>query len=192
VSTIREYVIPNDPRTTDQLERRSIFSVAVGVARAVGSPIWQLPWNRSLGDLPGWQSFVGYCIKGIEKHDGDFRWTSPPNSKSLGPVYMPPMTASAEVPSSLELTWDKTLIGDHCALSDVLQGFITLQTAPDTPEKVQVISPGTAREDETYTFADLETSTPYFVCVWFRHAEESGAYTYSPCYVVIQTSGAAA
>ena len=191
VATAREYVIPHDPRTTDQIQRRNIFTEAVAVARAIGSVLWQADWNNSEGKLPGWQSLLSYLIEDMEVSNSDIKIIDSPAAKSLGPCYMPTMSSAGEVPSKITLTWGTEIVGDHCAETDVLRGFTAVQTNPGTAESIQLLLSGTARSAGTYSIADLTSSTDYFCMYWFRHTESDGSYTYSPCFADIVTSGAA-
>lgn len=54
--TSRLLVPPSNPNTTAQQEQRSIFSSAMAIVRRIGSAIYRLHFNRSVGQLPGFQS----------------------------------------------------------------------------------------------------------------------------------------
>jgi len=54
--TSRLLVAPSNPNTSAQQVQRGIFSSAQAIVRQLGSSIYQTDWNRSVGQLAGFQS----------------------------------------------------------------------------------------------------------------------------------------
>ena len=181
VATVREYVVPTNPRTAGQIVRRDIFSEAVGVLRTLGRALWHYDWDNGIGELPGWQSMLSWLIKQLEIMDSTIQWIADPEEVSLGPCYNPGMTyPGTGATKTIVLTWSTDIVGDHCAATDVLRGFASLKAHPDTPTDITQIPGDTLRSAGTVTLTMDQADTDYCVSVWFRHTEPDDSYTYSP------------
>jgi len=192
VATTREYVIPKNPRADKQVHQRNVFTAAVGLLRTLAMDLWKYDWNNGVGELPGWQSMLSWCLKQLVWDTDHVEFLPDPGEVSLGPVYAPVIIATPTVPKKIVLTWTTEIVGDHCAAGDVVRGYCCLSSAPDTPAQIHEIPIDTIRSAATYSFTALTASTSYCVQVWFRHVEEDDSFTYSPTSTQLCLSGAAA
>jgi len=172
LATSREWVIPTDPNTDDQSDRRLDFASAIHVATLVGTPIWQQSWNNTLGDLPGFQAFTGHLIDSIQAVDHVPTVIATPPDKSLGPVYMPEFTwQTTPAGGHIKAIWDAECVGDHCAAGDKLMGFMVLKEEPDTVAGMEILLPDAIlRSTAEWTSGDqagLETDV--YAALWFQH-----------------------
>jgi len=54
--TARELVPPSNPNTSLQQTQRSKFKSSLDLVRRIGASVYRSAWNRSVGQLPGFQS----------------------------------------------------------------------------------------------------------------------------------------
>lgn len=62
LATARELVKPSNPNTAGQQEQRSKFKSVLFLVRRIGASIYQGAWNRSIGQLPGFQSMMSIFL----------------------------------------------------------------------------------------------------------------------------------
>lgn len=192
VATTREYVIPADPKTADQTERRNIFQACSYVMNNLGSAIWQASWNNTKGLLPGYHGMISWLLDNALYTAGPaVDYPDAPSAKSLGPCYNPGIAGATGGAEEITLTWDKTIVGDHCALTDPFIACCFPQDAMgDWPGTDTIdVSDGITRDDETATLTTDSAIESSWVA-WFRHDEGDGTYTYSPITASHNTSGA--
>lgn len=194
MATSREYVIPTDPNTADQQDERELFAVCVAVASLMGTAIWQSAWNNTLGELPGYHSFMGWMRDSVSMVVGIPNMDDPPASKSLGPAFMPSVTsAGGAAGGQIKLTWDETCHGDHCDLTDDVMGLVLLQARPHTVSAYEILLPGSiTRDDEEWqTAGDAPPAENVAYAMWFRHDPGGGEpLEYSPIATGIRTTTA--
>jgi hypothetical protein len=108
VSTARQLVIPANPRTTLQVEQRTKFQEALFIVRALGSSIYADAWNRSIGQLPGFQSQLSIFLKSITALFD----LNPIPSINLGTLHLPnSIGADINVAGNLTVNWSTELSG---------------------------------------------------------------------------------
>jgi hypothetical protein len=118
--TIREYVIPADPKTTAQVTQRTRFKAAGLQATMWGANVYRRGWNNTLGLLAGYQALVSYIFTQIVWASTKYVWVAVVSPKTLGPVYDGnPVMAVAGASGKIKITWTTTLSGDYCAATDV-------------------------------------------------------------------------
>ena len=182
IATAREYVIPTDPQTEDQLEQRSKFQASALIMSNLGASTWQGAWNRTLGELPGWHSMQSWLLNGLIKPAT--AWTLPDAmpAKSLGPALMPSdfAVAAGGASEEIDVTWSGDIVGDHAAADDKLYAILLAKDDPTDTGEQQISQWATARSAESLTFTGLVPGDDYNVFAWFRHEEPDGNYTYSP------------
>lgn len=129
MGTAREYNIPTDPKTPDQLKQRERFRVAGTEAGMFGSGFYQRAWNNGLGLNAGYQSLVSYLISQLKESGATWNWKLSLSPKTLGPVYNgAPTAAVAGASGKVKITWDTTIVGDFCAATDPLTLVIAHET----------------------------------------------------------------
>lgn len=83
--TAREKVIPANPQTVLQVAQRSLFARALAHVRFWGTGLYQVDWNRAVGQLPGFQSMMSTILTA---NDGSGKFTAP-SQVPLGLLHTP-------------------------------------------------------------------------------------------------------
>lgn len=106
VVTIREKVDPANPNTAGQVTQRTIFSETLTIVRTLGAAIYQVGWNRAIGQLPGFQSMMSVYMKAM---DAAFDLVLTTNI-NLGILHNPDtFTMGSTVATELNMTWTAEL-----------------------------------------------------------------------------------
>lgn len=169
VVTAREYVIPSDPNTAAQVIQRRKFKGSLYAVRHLGSTLWQSDWNRSIGQLPGFQSMMSILLLST---DDSFVMT-PPADTPLGNLTVPIGLALAEGatnPGDVDATWSKGL-GLNGTLADVIEVF-GLEKDEDSPgvrDGVNFAATG-VRDDEALTILTGSSDTDFVIGVYMQGA----------------------
>ena len=103
VVTVRELVAPSNPRTPEQQAQRNKFTNALNYTQGVGPDIYQSDWNRSVGQLPGFQSWMSFLTNNITES----LVLEPPSDRQLGNLHHPD-TWSASIAvdgTAIDVTW---------------------------------------------------------------------------------------
>lgn len=66
LATARELVKPSNPNTADQQVQRNKFRSTLDLVRRFGASIYQTAWNRSIGQLPGFQSMMSIFLNQMD------------------------------------------------------------------------------------------------------------------------------
>lgn len=173
VTTGREYVIPNDPKTADQLTQRSKFGAAGTQATLWGADNYRRSWNNVSGLLFGYAALVRYITENIETAGTSWGWVAAPAIKVLGPVYNGvPAGAVATASGQIKITWDTTIIGDYCAATDIVHVVICAEdnTLSQLPDRFLQDSTAATRSAGLYECpAQLTPSDPYLVFAWLEN-----------------------
>jgi hypothetical protein len=64
--TSRLLVPPSNPNTAAQQVQRGKFAEALAIVRLLGSGIYQSDFNRSIGQLPGFQSVTSIFLNALD------------------------------------------------------------------------------------------------------------------------------
>jgi len=64
--TARELVPPSNPNTALQQQQRTKFKSALDLVRRIGSSTYRTAWNRSVGQLPGFQSLESIMLNQMD------------------------------------------------------------------------------------------------------------------------------
>ena len=165
--TVREAVNPSNPRTAEQQAQRSKFSQALQVTKAIGPSIYQDDWNRSVGQLPGFQSWMSILLNNIDATDT----LAAPADIQLGDLHYPdtvqatPGTQTGEI----DVDWSSEA-GANGTGADVAVA-IAIEQSPDGQGVRQVVtSTAATRTDETATLQNLPTGSIFVVGLYFRGA----------------------
>jgi len=184
VATAREYVVPTNPDTVAQQHQRLIFRTAAALANNAGLSLLDPPWNNAIGLLPAWQSFMSHALRSLEWDAGLSKavWMDDPPTLSLGPCYMPVMTATGGA-GALTVEWPTDIVGDHCDELDELYGLVFMKDSPNTggEEFFEIAVGNHHRSEGSHDFHPPFVSGETFeALLWWRHSEADGTYTYSP------------
>jgi len=184
LATSRSYTIPTYSDTPDQIAQRAKFREALRVCNILGSPIWQNPWDNTLGKLAGYSACMSHLVHNFNYALGTVSFKIPSIPKSLGPVYMPTI---AVVPGPTtgrnSFTWDTACYGDHASPDDQLMGFRLNHLHPDWEGDSQILLPGVVSRSAGAWISDdapLGSIQVYFA-LWFQHdPTASGPLVWSP------------
>lgn len=187
VATAREAVDPSNPNTPAQQNQRSKFAQAVQVTQDLGPGIYQENWNRAIGQLPGFQSWVSMLLDNIT--DADL--LEPPADRPLGNLHFP-STWSANTPpgaGAIEFSHD-TGNGDNGTANDVAVVVAIEADLPASRDRdVAIVDPGPTRSNGTVQFSVGQDGTDYVVGLWFRGAGSAQGLI-SQAQFLTMTSGA--
>lgn len=132
--TVRELVIPANPRTPAQVTQRSRFEFSTSIVRGIGSDIWTFDWNRAIGELPGFQSLQSIFTKAVQDDAGTL--ATPPRT-TLGSRHFPDSFSASIATDTLTITWSSELEGIAAAADQA--NIIVVATSPDTGETTRLI-----------------------------------------------------
>jgi hypothetical protein len=108
VATARQLVPPSNPNSPAQQTQRGKFAEALFIVRSFGASIYQEAWNRSIGQLPGFQSMQSSFLNALT---ADLSFYAMP-SINLGLNHLP-NTVSAVLTDAthLAVNWSTELSG---------------------------------------------------------------------------------
>jgi len=84
VATARQLVTPSNPDTPAQQQQRGKFDQSLSIVQNIGPGIYQDDWNRAVGQLPGFQSWMSVLLNNIDNNDV----LQPPPTRPLGDLYL--------------------------------------------------------------------------------------------------------
>lgn len=103
VATVRQLVPPSNPNTAAQQTQRSKFSEALEIVRQIGKSIYGSDWNRSISQLPGFQSMMSIFMNNMD----DQFIMSVPAETNLGSLYIPTTIVDGAFPANqVGITFD--------------------------------------------------------------------------------------
>lgn len=114
--TARELVPPSNPKTPLQVKQRTKFSDSLKITRRIGAGIYQKDWNRSVGQLPGFQSMESVYLNQIDD-SFDLNLVNPIN---LGLLHYPDtVDATSPTSGSYNFAYSNELGSNGTALDNV-------------------------------------------------------------------------
>jgi len=177
VTTLREYVIPTDPKTSAQVDQRNLMKAAGFQATLWGSTQYQRSWNNTVGLLPGYQSLTKYLLDQIEIAVGVAAWKATITGKTLGPVYNGSVVnAVAGASGKIKFTWDTSIVGDYCAAADIVHVVLVNELYLDdqSPQNFQSFPTAAIRSAGLWeSAATLVPSDSYKCFVWFENQTDT-------------------
>ena len=115
--TARELVPPSNPNTSLQQTQRSKFKSALDLVRRIGADTYRSAWNRSVGQLPGFQSLESIFLNQMAANK-DITLV---NDVNLGILHYPnSVTTSSPSAGNLSVTWSSE-VGVNGTDDDVVQ-----------------------------------------------------------------------
>ncbi len=97
VVTVRELVAPSNPRTPEQQAQRGKFQSSLAYVQGWGPDVYQSDWNRSVGQLPGFQSMMSILLNNIQ---GTPERLTPPDDRQLGSLHFPDSFSASITPGN--------------------------------------------------------------------------------------------
>jgi len=125
--TAREKVSPSNPQTSAQVLQRGIFSTSLYATRYLTASLWQDYFNRSIGQLPGYQSMMSILLNNTDSSK-DF---NTPADTPLGDLHFPASFSAATgagATKTIDVTFD-TSNGINGTASDTLRFFFIGKSA---------------------------------------------------------------
>ena len=124
VATARELVSPSNPNTPAQQTQRGKFKSSLDLIRRFGAGVYQVAWNRSIGQLPGFQSMVSVVLNQMAANK-DITLVTEIN---LGTLHFPDSFVFAS-PDTGELQVDYTTeLGANGTAADIVSFLIFAKT----------------------------------------------------------------
>lgn len=131
VMTAREFVIPANPQTDQQMANRGIFDFVQAEVRNIGPDVYKNDWNRAVQDLPGYQSLLSLLrrpYREISSSPGAFFYIA----ESLNPATLlgslhvqDSLTVSRPSGTQTQFTWS-TENGENGSPSDTAVAIAVL------------------------------------------------------------------
>lgn len=167
VVTARQKVIPANPNTIAQQLQRNKFKEALSYTRNAGSTIYQVDWNRAVGQLPGFQSMMATILNSIDDNEA---FTAPP-SVPLGTLDGLDSFSLVQggVSGEIDMTWTDNA-GAGGTANDTL---VVLAARINTNSKLTNgiwTETGVLRSAEAATVTVLTANNEYMVIAYFRGA----------------------
>lgn len=167
IVTARELVSPSNPQTAAQTLQRLIFKQSLYATRHISASMWQGFFNRSIGQLPGFQSMMSIILDNTNASE-EF---VPPSDTPLGNLHFPDtftVTAGAGAAGTVTVTYTAEL-GLNGTLADKLRIIFVMKDAENTDERFTKISiGGTTRDDSPFVIASGRTATEFVVGCFFE------------------------
>jgi hypothetical protein len=165
LATARELVKPSNPNTALQQTQRGKFKSALDLVRRIGSTVYRTAWNRSVGQLPGFQSMISIFL-GQMAANKDITLV---NDINLGLLHFPDTFSIASgAAGRLDVTWSGSDIGNGTdADKSVILAFAKTDTNRQASNGVAV-GGGTERADEEAVINGLISGETYEVYFYFE------------------------
>lgn len=123
--TSRLLVSPSNPNTTAQQTQRTKFSNALDIVRRIGASIYQNDFNRSIGQLPGFQALESIFLKQLASN-GDLSLVTPINLGTL--EVLKNLTVAKDSTTEISVSWDASVTGNGTA-SDIVKVLVIAKTS---------------------------------------------------------------
>jgi len=151
--TSRLLVPPSNPNTAGQQQQRTKFSDCLSVVRRLGASIYQSDFNRSVGQLPGFQSMESIYLNQM---DGSFD-LSLVNEVNLGILHFPDTFAGAIIAdTTLQCTWTDEL-GSNGTVADKVKILVVGKGTTERAGLLGVTKSITAVRSDTTVNITLDT-----------------------------------
>jgi hypothetical protein len=164
LATARELVKPSNPNTAGQQEQRNKFKSVLALVRRIGASIYQSAWNRSIGQLPGFQSLMSILLGQI---DSSFDITLV-TEINLGTLHFPDTLTVTSVETGKIQSAFSSELGSNGTTADKVQMLAFAQTDANRAlsNGVKLVSTET-RSDEETEVADCIVGAVYEVYMYF-------------------------
>jgi hypothetical protein len=165
VATARQLVPPSNPNTPAQRTQRNKFREALFIVRSLGSIIYAIAWNRSIGQLPGFQSMLSVMLNSLSSNFT----LAPPVSINLGTLHLPTtMSTAFGTPNGVKVNWS-TENGSNGTPSDLAQILVIGDSDSTRRVPGSIVSSTTAiRSTGTANIGGLDSGSGYVIIVYFK------------------------
>lgn len=166
VVTARELVFPSNPQTAAQVLQRLIFKQSLYATRHLAAAMWQEYFNRSIGQLPGFQSMMSILLDNTNNSE-EFE---PPPDTPLGNLHFPnTFTVTTGTGGANHVTFDWSAdLGLNGTVNDVLRAlYVTKDPEDTTNRQVNTLFGVLDREDAQYEWNTLQPGKEIVVGIFF-------------------------
>lgn len=173
MQTIREHVVPSNPRTATQVAQRGRMAYAAAIVVAIGQAIYRFDWNRAVRQLAGYPSLINLFISNIDRMSGEL---SQPRNISLGVRHFPATFSVEAGTGQVEVTWSTEAGAVSHEDDEAVAILVAKDPDPDAFTREVQVKTGATRADGAtgYTFTtDNDAPGDVFVCLYFRNSGES-------------------
>ena len=178
VNTARQFVIPANPQTADQVAQRSVFKRALVIVKGWGPDVYQTDFNRAVQQLPGFQSMMSVLLANVDSSQ-EF---DPPGDLPLGDLHFPDTwtVGNGASGSDIKITWS-TETGANGTSADLVKLAIYAEADDADPQYDSKVSGLTRSGGATgYTFSTPQ-SLKYYIIVGWMTGEGSAEGKQSKC-----------
>lgn len=184
-TTARELVAPSNPNTAAQQTQRGKFSSALLIPRTFGPGIYQSDFNRSVGQLPGFQSMTSIFLNQMDASK-TVDLTIPIN---LGSLHAPDtISAATGAAGEIDLTISTENGANGTSADAVVVLAVASLTGSRSSDKGIVAQVDGNRADGSITVENLLPDVDYEMYVYFRGAGTAEGLL-SVAKIVTATSG---
>ena len=182
LNTVRQKVIPSNPKSPDQVTQRTKFSDAIAIVRALGPRAYQKDWDRAIGQLPGFQSWTSVLLNNM---DSDRLLTAPP-SIPLGTL---PEFSGLEIEASttsgeIDFSWTTTTLPPGTALDELNAAAIPAASSNREQTPANYFQSFAVRSAAEGTITGLTGGVSYIVIAW---AQDPDATMFTPTFAATIT-----
>lgn len=103
INTTRILTSPSNPRTANQTLQRGKFAESVRLLQAIGSDYYASNFNRAVGQLPGYQSWMN---RSLTFRDVNNQFIEGPTIRFSSRPGITGINVAADTPTELLITWD--------------------------------------------------------------------------------------
>lgn len=167
--TARELVSPSNPKTTDQVLQRNKFAQSLYACRRLGSDYWQDPFNRAIGQLPGFQSLMSILLNNT---DDSFDLAAPADTP-LGDLHFPDtptVVTGSGAAGTVEVEWTDELGTNGTTADPVTVCAILVSPVTGNERNAINVNAAATRTTGSYTFQTYFTGLDLIVGVFFEGA----------------------
>lgn len=169
VVTARELVSPSNPQTAAQVLQRNIFKESLYATRHLTATLWQNDWNRSIGQLPGFQSMMSILLANTNAGEEFLA----PADTPLGNLHFPATftcLGGAGVSGDIDLT-NSLELGLNGTVNDIMVVFaIKVAAEADKSRLAEIFITAVDRNDGGSTINVAEAGTQYIVGAYLQGA----------------------
>jgi len=171
--TAREKVDPSNPRTAGQVAQREKFERTLNIVRLWAPDIYQSDWNRSVGQLPGFQSVHSLLLNAVGE---DHYFVATPADTPLGILHLPDtLTVTSTGASEFTVTWSAET-GDNGSIADELR-YAWIKAADDiTIDQEYGVDDSTEVRNGSPKAVTVSGSSKFMVVVWMRGTAVGNAH----------------
>lgn len=189
VVTARELVVPANPQTGDQTLQRNKFTSSLNIVRGLGPQVYLEDFNRSIGQLPGFQSMMSIFLNAT----GDNYALSIPPVTPLGDLHYPITTQVLEGiagAGSLQVVFSSENGSNGTPADDTI--FFCMATLPDETyvRDFKVMYQLSDRQTQGFNVTDLLPASSYLCALYFTGVGTALSLT-SQCKWFTQTTAGA-